>query len=302
MKKLHLIAFAFTTVLAFTSCQDHFDINQLNESQKLLLYCFASATDSTDIQVSATTPFTGKGEMPKDVKVHCYVNEKEEKVRFLRNDDTDDWDKLIYRLSITPKEGDEIKIEAESSNIGTATCTTTLPAKPAIASISYRPIQIDGEHYQQLCVTMENTPGENNYFAVKVYSSEHQKNWGLCDVNTYSEPLLNNYIMGIPAFDESISYYDGFYIFDNSNILNDSTYTLHLNIEEKSEYYKVQLYHITYSMYRFLKSINDQDNNEFGKYGLSFIRPTYSNIINGCGVMGGYTIDEKIYHIPEFYE
>lgn len=107
MKKFHLIALAFFTALAFTSCQDHFDINQLNKSQELLLYCFASSTDSTDIQVSATTPFTGKAEMPKNVKVRCYVNEQEVKVRFLRNDDTDNWDKLIYRLTIIPRDSDK---------------------------------------------------------------------------------------------------------------------------------------------------------------------------------------------------
>lgn len=284
---------------ALSSCQDHFDINQLDDNQQLLVYCFPSDIDSTDIQVSATMPFSNICEMPKGINIHCYVNGKEETARYLRNDDSDEWDKFIYRLSVIPKEGDEIKIVVETENLGSASCSTTIPSSPTIDSISARPIQIDGDKYQQICIDMKNLKGEKSYYAVKVYGSWDKKNWGLCDTNTYSEPLLNNYIMGIPAFNEDRNFYDGFYIFENSSILNDSAYTLHLNIEENRGYYKVLLYHISEPMYAFFKTINDQANNEFGKYGLSFIHPTYSNIKNGCGVMAGYTVDEKIYEIKE---
>jgi len=292
--QIHIII-ALILAWTFCSCQDHFDINRLNEKTQLLVYCFPSTTDSTDIQVSATIPLAGIGEKPKNIRVHCYVNEKEESVRYLRNDDSDEWDKFIYRLSIIPKESDEIKILVESDNLGTASCTTKIPLCPTIDSIYARPIQIDGESYQQLCINISNSSNQNSYYAVKVLGSWDQEHWGKCEINTYSEPLLNNYIMGIPVFDEDRNFYDDFYIFDNSSFLNDSTYTLHLNIEENRGYYQVQLYHITQSMYEFFKTINDHNNNEFGKYGLSFIHPTYSNIINGCGVIGGYALNTKNY-------
>ena len=299
MKNIIHIAFVCFLACIFNSCQDHFDIKQLEGKPQLLVYCFPSNTDSTDIQVSATTPFSSTSEMPKDITIHCYVNSKEEAIRYLRNDDSDEWDKFIYRLSVIPKEGDEIKIEVETGNIGKASCSTKIPSAPTIGSLSARPIQIDGDKYQQLCVNLQTPKGEKNYYAVKVYGSWDEKNWGQCDINTYSEPLLNDYIMGIPAFNEDRTFYDGFYIFDNSSFLNDSVYTLHLNIEENREYYKVLLYHISYPMYAFFKTINDQSNNEFGKYGLSFVHPTYSNVDNGCGVMGGYAVDAKISEIKE---
>lgn len=299
MKNIIHIALASILASTLSSCQDHFDIKQLEGKPQLLVYCFPSNTDSTDIQVSATTPFSGTSEMPKDITIHCYVNSKEEAIRYLRNDDSDEWDKYIYRLSVIPKEGDEIKVEVETGNMGKASCSTKIPSAPTIGSLSARPIQIDGEKYQQLCVNMKNFKGEESYYALNVYGSWDRKRWEQCEINTYSEPLLNNYIMGIPAFDEDIDFYDGFYIFDNSSLLNDSTYTLHLNIGETRGYYKVLLYHISYPMYAFFKTINNQSNNEFGKYGLSFIHPTYSNVQNGCGVMGGYAVDARIYEIKE---
>ena len=132
--QIHIII-ALILAWTFCSCQDHFDINRLNEKTQLLVYCFPSTTDSTDIQVSATIPLAGIGEKPKNIRVHCYVNEKEESVRYLRNDDSDEWDKFIYRLSIIPKESDEIKILVESDNLGTASCTTKIPLCPTIDSI-----------------------------------------------------------------------------------------------------------------------------------------------------------------------
>ena len=55
---------------ALSSCQDHFDINQLDGNQQLLVYCFPSDIDSTDIQVSATMPFSNICEMPKGINIH----------------------------------------------------------------------------------------------------------------------------------------------------------------------------------------------------------------------------------------
>ena len=88
----------------FVACQDHFDINQLKEGKKLIVYCFPSAKDSTDVQVSATIPLDGTSAiLPKNVEVNCFVNGEKQAVRYLRNDDTDEWDKLIFRLSTIPK-------------------------------------------------------------------------------------------------------------------------------------------------------------------------------------------------------
>lgn len=171
MRNIIQIVFVYILAWALSSCQDHFDINQLEGKQQLLVYCFPSDIDSTDIQVSATMPFSNIYEMPKGINIHCYVNGKEETTRYLRNDDSDEWNKFIYRLSVIPKEGDEIKIVVETENLGSASCSTTIPSSPTIDSISARPIQIDGDKYQQICINMKNFKREKSYYAVKVYGS-----------------------------------------------------------------------------------------------------------------------------------
>ena len=45
-------------------------------------------------------------------------------------------------------------------------------------------------------------------------------------------------------------------------------------------------------MYKYLKSINDIDNNDLGEYGLAPIHSHYTNIENGIGLLGGCSIYE----------
>ncbi len=176
MRNIIHIVLVSILALGTGSCQDHFDINQL-EDKNNCSYIALHLIDSTDIQVSATIPFSNISEMPKGINIHCYVNGKEETTRYLRNDDSDEWDKLIYRLSVIPKEGDEIKIVVENrKTLASASCSTTIPSSPTIDSISVRPIQIDGDKYQQICINMKNFKGDKSYYAVKVYGSWDKKN------------------------------------------------------------------------------------------------------------------------------
>lgn len=284
----------------FAACQDHFDINQLKEGKKLIVYCFPSAKDSTDIQVSAAIPLDGTtATLPKDVEAICFVNGERQAVHYLRNDDTDEWDKLIFRLSIIPKEGDEIKVKVSAKGYPVVESTSIIPPTPKIDGITAREVLVDGKLYTQLCVKIQDNPQTMDHYAVRVFSKWEGNYWEKREINLYAEPVLNYNIMGIPTLNEDIDYHDNFYMFDDSSFSNDTTYTLHLNLEGKRGYYLVQLYHLTLPLYAFLRSINDASNNELGKYGLAFTHPTYSNVKSGIGAVGGYALEEKIIKIIE---
>lgn len=288
------------TGTVFTSCQDHFDIGQLQEGPQLVVYCFPSDKDSTDIQVSATLPLNKASySMPKNLRISCLVNGEKLPVRYLRNDDTDEWDKFIYRLSVIPREGDEVKVEVSAEGYPSACAATIVPSNPCIDSISTRRVQLDGDLYTQLCVEIQDNPKTQDYYAVRVFSKWDGPYWQEREINLYAEPALSYNIMGIPTFDEDIDYYNNFYIFDDTSFPADSTYTLHLNIAGERRYYLVQLYHLAQPVYAFLRSVNDEANNELGKYGLSFTHPSYSNIQSGVGVVGGYGLDEKMIKMKE---
>lgn len=85
-------------------------------------------------------------------------------------------------------------------------------------------------------------------------------------------------------------------------MLNGKSYTLHLGTYYREDYdheysktfryYKIYLYRFSEEMYKYLKSVNDINDNELGEYGLAPIRSHYTNIENGIGLLGGCSIYE----------
>ena len=55
----------------------------------------------------------------------------------------------------------------------------------------------------------------------------------------------------------------------------------------QQETYKVCLYSLSEEFYHYLKSMNEQVNNKLGESELAPVRPTYTNVENGFGLVGG---------------
>lgn len=122
-------------------------------------------------------------------------------------------------------------------------------------------------------------------------------------IDTKSEDLLMPMSDIDDAFGFSNDFYQNFCIFDNASI-KEKTYTLHLNMNSNDVYvvykdpapvyydfakaYQVELIRLTPEYYHFLQSLNEIENNEMARNGLSQIRPTASNIVGGLGVEGGW--------------
>lgn len=127
------------------------------------------------------------------------------------------------------------------------------------------------------------------------------------------EPLIYNKVGLDATFDFDYNYYQKLYIWTDEQIPGQE-YTLRLTTgyswdtggypdwedtseTNKYEYwyskYKVRLYRLSPDLYKFLKAMNDIDNNELGHNGLAPIRNHYSNIINGFGVMGACQVYES---------
>ena len=122
------------------------------------------------------------------------------------------------------------------------------------------------------------------------------------EVLTMSEPLLQP-LGGMDSnFGYDNDYYQYFYIFSDEKIQG-QTYTLHLNLNRwhdsditfhfRPVHYQVELYHLTPEFYRYVRSINDVDNNELAEGGFAMIQPTFSNVCGGIGVVGGYGYSES---------
>lgn len=93
-------------------------------------------------------------------------------------------------------------------------------------------------------------------------------------------------------------------------MVNGKEYTLNVGTAQypgsKDEYqketyeFKIFLYKLSEELYKYIKSINDINNNKLGNYGLAPIRSHFTNIENGIGILGGCNIYESEWlDIPE---
>lgn len=122
------------------------------------------------------------------------------------------------------------------------------------------------------------------------------------EILTMSEPLLRPLGSLDSDFGFDSEWYQQFYVFDDTAI-NGQTYTLHLNLSTWHDnnimycfrpiQYQVLLFHLSPAFYRYVKSINDIDNNELAQSGLSMLSPTYSNVRGGIGIVGGYCMSQS---------
>lgn len=121
-------------------------------------------------------------------------------------------------------------------------------------------------------------------------------------IRTAGEPLLQP-LSGVDNdFGFENEFYQQFYVFSDAQI-DGQTYTLRLNVNRlaielnthmvRPAEFQVQLYHLTPEFYRFVKSINDIDNNELAQGGFSMLAPTFTNITDGIGILGAYAVAES---------
>lgn len=139
------------------------------------------------------------------------------------------------------------------------------------------------------------------------------------EVSTMGEPLLNKKTKLNDDFGfDDYSFFGNSYIF-NDRTINGQLYTLHLealsadmHANNYNDYgtwdwvfgydYIVELYSMTPVYYRFLKSINDAQGNDWIDAGLMQVTPTYSNVKGGFGVVAGYNASSSSRHFKPSYQ
>lgn len=291
------------------ACQDNININDLEGKNKLVIYCFPTINDTTKIYISPSIPINGPKESLDSTYISFTSNDIPETVHFLKRIDDNQLYKYVYYVAGVHNIGTSISLKVMAKNFPEVRSTTTIPTIPEIQSLFVDTIFSSGKPCTQIKLKIR-SKRIKDYFAVKVIGKESIYNKDkdsmvyhlqTQEIDIHNEPILNNFTKGKTDINTDNNFYHNFYVFDNSTFAKDYTYTLHLCIPKKSyiSKYKVQLYHITPEFYHFIKSINDTNNNELGNYGISFVQPGYSNITNGIGIVGGYSMKETKW-IPEY--
>lgn len=283
-------------LLLLVACGDQIRLKPGSQDNKLVVYSFPTDGDSLDIEVSSSENLES-GIRPLDnVRVACLINGKDMPVEFVKDKSVRSGIPLkLYRLRYPVHTGDHIRIAVSASGFPSVFATAQVPSRPKMSGISLDTLFIKGEWYTRIRCMLEDDPRHQDFYAVRVLGQEYGEDDSIVvhteDIETSDEPLLNNYNTGDEGINTSNDFYHNFYIFDDTG-LSDSLYVLHLNTPVRSYVAacRIELYHITSDMYHFLKSLNDLENNDFSNYGMSFVRPSYTNISNGSGILGACSL------------
>lgn len=321
MKTNHLL-FYLLICIVLCSCHYEFELDDLNTSEKLVLYCMPCADrDTTLIQLSKSRPVSQKGTAAhvSDARISFTVNGEEQTVHRAETELPSVPARCYYVIGRW-KENDVIRMEAEADGLPPVSAQTTIPAGFPLEKVSLMLKPTDYSSTLQFCVTFRDPSETDNYYGIRLMEEvyheymetdedglPHLKKETNCYViapDLDDEPLLNNQSGLNEIFDMSNNYLEDLYIWSDE-LIQGKEYTLRLNTyyrpdyesDDDSEYtrslthrYKASLYALSPEMYRFLKSLNEVHNNELGTAGLAPIRSHYTNVKNGIGVLGGCRI------------
>lgn len=185
-------------------------------------------------------------------------------------------------------------------------CSQALPEPTPILNIEH--VQIAGYNEEGTCypgikLTFPNTPAIRSYFEVVVFYLNYDDEQCPTRLQTIIDPVILNEGLPIALF--------------SNEIINDSVYTLSLNytsgssfsnndapLREKLYPIKVELRTITYDYYRYKKQyyLYEQGRYADGLINAVTASPVYSNIENGYGIFGGYSVTVSEIITPEPYE
>lgn len=306
--------FIYLSILAFCgACSYHFDIEEMGENPKLVIYSFPGNQDTTFIQVSKSISVSSKQDQQTalaDAKITFCVNGKEKEVRYAEKGSTSISQACYYALGkFYP--GDRIEIKAEAENLPAVSSRTEIPAFFPLKQFNLvKKLDTYGKKIIQFQISLQDDPSETNYYGVVIEKISSYDDGYYIDsplLDTEEEPLLHQ----TGALDDLLlgdSYnnnYGGMYIFSDNKI-NGKEYTLRLNDRNSYQpnsdypdgtwsrfYYRVTVFGLSADYYLYAKNILDLRNNELGRYGLSPIRPAYTNIQNGLGLLGGYSMGQS---------
>lgn len=295
----------------FSSCVYHFDLDESAGIPKLVVYSYPGSGDTTVVRLSRSLPVSNKDEnlsglAGKDVRLE--VNGTPVGLLWTEHALPGVPANSYYAVR-TYGEGDCVRLTASAEGLGTVSSTTTVPASFPLNSV-YMERKPSNPGVLQFQINFTDDANAVNYYAVAV--KVRAKYWKEGESVVYYDKEYTEYmdwddeplLKASAGLDEILmgdyTYYEQLYFWSDEKIQG-KNYTLRLNKTYIPDYktsirdevyinrlqYKICLYSLSEEFYRYLKSMNEQVNNELGESELAPIRPTYTNVENGLGLVGG---------------
>lgn len=305
MKSIFKISLLILGV-ALSSCSYQFDLDKLKSEPKIVLYSYPGFKDTTIIRLSESMPVSRIEQKSSDLsktKIQMFKNDKSIPVYWTNDSIPGIPAKSFYTL-LKFSVGDVIKIRTEGI-LKDIEAQTQVPEIFPLKSIDLIHKQSINNQIQ-FQIKFQDNILETNYYAIKIdrktmywTDGEYSEINNTIEPDLTDEPLLKN-TSGL----NDIFLIDNDYIYNlyywSDHDINGRDYTLRLNTNYMSDYedhglnhvicktqYKVTLYTLSIDLYLYLNSLRNQMGNNMGNAELAPIRPTYTNISNGIGILGG---------------
>lgn len=247
-----------------SSCTYHFELDEVDASEKLVLYCFPSNKDTTVIQLSKSVPVSKREPLDKSVRnadIHFTVNGKEQAI-YWNEDSTSSLPAQCYYTLGKWGKNDCLQLQAASTGLPAITAQTVMPDNFPLKEIRLAP-KGDSDNTLQVLVTFKDDGGTNDYYGIRLIKKEITTKDGDEDVSFQSvefdlkdEPLLNNLSDLDEIFMFSNRFFQNLYIWDDEKIPG-KEYTVRLNMDYQKDYdvdwdnfsyreeYKIYLYKLS---------------------------------------------------------
>lgn len=309
------LSIALLATLLTASCTYDFGLDGLPDNPRLVLHCLPCAgRDTTVLQLSASQPVApgaDRSELPSSVAVSFVVNGVEQEVR-RATDSLPGVPSGCFYVTGRRAEGDEVSVRAEARGLPAAQARTSLPAAFPLVGLERR-LKQGVYRSEQFRITFRDRPDTADYYGLRIVRrtvfgrlsfGQESTRYEVLSLDVENEPLLNGRNGLDAALNLPNDFYGNLYIWDDSR-LQSREYTLCVETNYMEDWdpdewngqyqrfaYKVLLYTLSPELYRYLRSLNANDNNDLGHTGLAPMRSNYTNVDGGIGVLGGCHLTE----------
>ncbi|MGL4852762.1 MAG: DUF4249 domain-containing protein [Phocaeicola sp.] len=306
--KREMIILLLPLVLLVAACSYPFELGDIKVSEKLVLYSFPGTADTTLIHLSRSIPVQSKSEVSKQgtpATIQLLVDGVEQTVFWNETATSSIPEACYYTVGSWNSEA-KVELYASHPNLPAISSHTVIPNPFPLEKIELKRKPFESNTLQ-FHITFSDDAETSNYYGVRIerkeffwYNTEYSESCFPLELELKDEPLLNE-VSGLDEiFLPSKSNRWQLYYWDDSYIQGRS-YTLRLNTNYRPDYdevyddvhsiyknkYRITLYSLSEPFYLYLENLNEIENNKLGNSGLSPILPSYTNVKQGIGVLGG---------------
>ena len=246
--------------LVFSSCKDDFDVEKLQDSSRLVVYCFPTEGDTTLIAVTRSFPVASfKGDMKVqsqqtvNARIVYKVNGVEFPVKRIENlkearlfsTNTAEvyLSQLVgqYYVVGRQKAGDNVNVQVSADGYSSISASTYIPNRVNVqmGEVRFDEKSSDADSYSRvdkIAATFQDDASTQDYYSVMVKlrqmegTNRDSLSWVTHEIelSTMGEPLLNKKTKLNDDFGfDNYTFFGYSYIFDDRTI-NGQSYTLHL--------------------------------------------------------------------------